>query len=96
MDIETRVTNLENMLANIMKNMNNNKFYTDADIGGCRHTEGELNTKAEQIEEKSDTTTATVDGIMTDVIPELANADASMTATIDSILTDIIPSIIGE
>ena len=42
MDIETRVTNLENMLASIMKNMSNQKFYTDADIAGCRHTEGEL------------------------------------------------------
>ena len=41
-------------------------------------------------------TTETVDGIMTDVIPELAEADANLTATIDSILTDIIPSIIGE
>lgn len=41
-------------------------------------------------------TTETVDGIMTDVIPGLAEADASLTATIDSILTDIIPSIMGE
>lgn len=41
-------------------------------------------------------TTETVDGIMTDIIPELAEADANLTATIDSILTDIIPSIIGE
>ena len=52
-----------------------------------------------QIDATSDNTkitTETVDGIMTDVIPELAEADANLTATIDSILTDIIPSIIGE
>lgn len=52
-----------------------------------------------QIDTTSDNTkitTETVDGIMTDVIPELAEADANLTATIDSILTDIIPSIIGE
>ena len=51
-----------------------------------------------QIDATSDNTkitTETVDGIMTDVIPELAEADANLTATIDSILTDIIPSIIG-
>lgn len=48
MDIETRVTNLENMLASIMKNMNNQKFYTDADIAGCRHTEGELGIKNDE------------------------------------------------
>ena len=41
-------------------------------------------------------TAETMDGIMTDIIPELADADANLTATIDSILTDIIPSIIGE
>lgn len=39
MDIETRVTNLENMLASIANSMVNQKFYIDADIAGCRHTE---------------------------------------------------------
>lgn len=36
MDIETRVTNLENMLASIVDSISNNKFYTDADIAGVR------------------------------------------------------------
>lgn len=58
-----------------------------------------IDTMGHQIDTTSDNTkitTETVDGIMTDVIPELAEADANLTATIDSILTDIIPSIIGE
>lgn len=58
-----------------------------------------IDTMGHQIDATSDNTkvtTETVDGIMTDIIPELANADANLTATIDSILTDIIPSIIGE
>lgn len=45
MDIETRVTNLENMLASIVNTLSNQKFYADADIAGCRNTEGELGTK---------------------------------------------------
>lgn len=36
MDIETRVTNLENMLASIVDTLSNNKMYTDADIAGVR------------------------------------------------------------
>lgn len=36
MDIETRLTNLENMLASIINTISNSKFYTDADIAGIR------------------------------------------------------------
>lgn len=36
MDIETRVSNLENMLASIVDTLSNNKMYTDADIDGVR------------------------------------------------------------
>lgn len=52
-----------------------------------------------QIDTTSDNTkvtTETVDGIMTDMLPELTEADENIIATIDSILTDIIPSIVGE
>ncbi len=36
MDLEKRVTNLENMFASLMNNINKNKFYTDADVAGVR------------------------------------------------------------
>ena len=36
MDIETRVTNLENLVDSLVSSMNNQKFYTDADIKGVR------------------------------------------------------------
>ena len=36
MDIETRVTNLENMLASIVDTLSDYKMYTDADIDGVR------------------------------------------------------------
>ena len=36
MDIETRVKNLEDMLASFAITMSNNKFYTDADIAGVK------------------------------------------------------------
>lgn len=48
MDIETRVTNLENLVGSLVKMMNNQKFYTDADIAGCRQTEGNLGVKNEE------------------------------------------------
>lgn len=42
MDIETRVTNLENMLASIVNTISNNKLYTDADIEGVRQSVSEV------------------------------------------------------
>lgn len=42
MDLETRVTNLENMLASIVKTIGNNKFYTDTDIAGVRQSVSEI------------------------------------------------------
>ena len=42
MDLETRVTNLENMLASIVDTLSNNKMYTDADIAGVRQSVAEV------------------------------------------------------
>lgn len=42
MDLEIRVTNLEKTLDNIIKILNNNKFYTDADISGIRQNVGDI------------------------------------------------------
>ena len=36
MDIETRVNNLENLVDSLVKMINNNKFYQNADISGIR------------------------------------------------------------
>ena len=36
MDLETRVKNLEDMVASLAATITNNKFYTDADISGVR------------------------------------------------------------
>ena len=42
MDIETRLTNLENLVNSLINMMNNNKFYTDADISGVRQNVNEV------------------------------------------------------
>jgi hypothetical protein len=42
MDIEKRVANLENLVNGLIINMNNNKFYTDADISGIRQNVGDI------------------------------------------------------
>lgn len=42
MDIETRLTNLENLVNSLINMMNNNKFYTDADISGVRQSVSEV------------------------------------------------------
>lgn len=49
MDLEKRVTNLENLVASLIKRINNDKFYDDADKVGIRHVEAE-NNGARQIE----------------------------------------------
>ena len=45
MDIETRVKNLEDMMASIVNTISNSKFYTDADIAGTRQSISNLDTK---------------------------------------------------
>lgn len=49
MDIETRVTNLENLVNSLVELINDQKFYTDSDVAGCRHTEVALDNKIEEI-----------------------------------------------
>ena len=36
MDIETRLTNLENLVDNLITKISNDKFYQDADVAGVR------------------------------------------------------------
>lgn len=42
MDIETRLTNLENLVNHLIDLQIGNKEYTDADIAGCRQSIGEM------------------------------------------------------
>lgn len=42
-DLETRVQNLEDMLASVVNSISNNKFYTDADVAGVRQNVSEMN-----------------------------------------------------
>ena len=43
MDLETRVKNLEDMLASIVKTISNSQFYINADIDGVRQNVSEIN-----------------------------------------------------
>ena len=45
MDIYKRVENLENLVNQLIKAQNNNKYYTDADINGLRQNVGEIQTE---------------------------------------------------
>ena len=50
MNIETRVTNLENLVDSLVKMINNHKFYQNADISGVRQGHSE---NAEGVSENS-------------------------------------------
>ena len=56
MDIYTRVENLEKLVDSLVTTMNNNKFYTDADISGVRKN-------VSDITPYEDTKTAYIDDI---------------------------------
>ena len=48
MNLETRLTNLENLVEGLIKNINNKQYYTDADISSVRNTSSNLSaTKAD-------------------------------------------------
>ena len=48
MDIETRLTNLENLVESLIKTINDSKFYTDSDINGVRHNISEVDQKVNE------------------------------------------------
>ena len=48
MDIETRLINLEKLVENLIKTINNSKFYTDADISGVRQNVAEVGQKVNE------------------------------------------------
>ena len=45
MDINTRLTNLENLVESLINTINDRKFYTDADINGVRQNVNEVSQK---------------------------------------------------
>lgn len=45
MDINTRLTNLENLVESLIKTINDSKFYTDADINGVRKNVNDIDAK---------------------------------------------------
>lgn len=49
MDLEKRVENLENLVESLISTLNNNKFYTDADISGVRQNISEVDKKVTDI-----------------------------------------------
>lgn len=49
MDIETRVTNLENLVDSLVELINNRQFYTDADISGVRQNISEVDKKVTDV-----------------------------------------------
>ena len=49
MDIETRVTNLENLVNFLIELINSQKFYTDADISGVRQNISEVDKKVTDV-----------------------------------------------
>ena len=56
MDLETRLTNLENLVHSFIKSQSRNDDYKTADINGCRHTDSEQQTSIDtNINDISDT-----------------------------------------
>lgn len=49
MDIIKRIENLENLVESLISNLNNSKFYTDADISGVRQNISEVDKKVTDI-----------------------------------------------
>jgi protoporphyrinogen oxidase len=95
MDIYTRVENLEKNLDALIKQINNNKFYTDADIGGVKKGNNDNYFEIQSVQEDVGNTNNVVDSVMTETIPSLMDSNEELQATIDMIMTDIIPNIIG-
>lgn len=45
MDLEKRLTNLENLIHALIRKMDNVKFYQNAEVAGVRHGQGEMESR---------------------------------------------------
>lgn len=87
MDIETRLTNLENLVTALSKKIDNIKFYQDADNAGMRQTE---NNQAVQI----DANTVGVAG-NEDAVCELSEVVDTSIAELEQAICDLSEEIGG-
>ena len=89
MDIETRVTNLENMFASIIDTLSDNKLYTDADIDGVRKSVSDITpyteTKAAYFNESEKTFYNVPEGNVT-VLFDNYNGDYSVKRIMDRVI----------
>lgn len=73
MDLEKRITNLENLVYALIKRIENDKFYSSADVGGVRKSVSDVTpykeTKTAYIGDTSVTFTDTPNGNLTVYFP---------------------------
>ena len=72
MDIETRLTNLENLVNSLIKRIDRDKYYSNADVNGIRQTDRE---QTENITENASDIADNRQGIEETFETSLANAD---------------------
>ena len=72
MDIETRLDNLEKIVNALIKRIDNDKYYSDADVNGIRQIDGE---QTENITENASDIADNRQGIEETFESTLSNAD---------------------
>lgn len=96
MDIEKRLTNLENLVYSFIKNQGRADDYKTADIAGCRQTEITNAINIEANTENINISSDTLDTVMEVVIPTQAEALDEMAETLDTLMSTVIPELMGE
>ena len=71
MDLEKRVSDLENLVHNLISKLDKEKFYSDADTQGIRQASGEQGKVIEGHSESIDQNTADIDFIAMETGVEL-------------------------
>lgn len=70
-DIYTRVENLEKLVDELVKAINNSKQYTDTDIAGARKSISDIDEQNDILKARANDTELVLDDIMTNIIPEI-------------------------
>lgn len=94
MNLETRVQNLEKNLDALIKQINNTKFYTDADVNGVRKGTSDNSAEIQNTQESVTEANQVIDSVLAETVPELTTADEELKATVDTIMLEIIPDIL--
>lgn len=94
-EIERRILQLEQNLANLASRQSNRANEADANNAKVEGKTETLSSAITEVEENTNTTTDTVGIVMEELLPSIMDMTVSSVDAVDFILTEVLPELMG-